>query len=57
MDLMTEAWVNDPLKAVLRRIGGFARAASGTNGFDAEATVIRAILICTQARRPSSPRA
>ena len=26
MDFMTEAWVDDPLKVVLRRIPGFARA-------------------------------
>jgi hypothetical protein len=32
MDFIIEAWVNDPLKAVLRRIGGFARAASGPTG-------------------------
>ena len=25
VDFMTEAWVNDPLKAVLRRIAGFTR--------------------------------
>jgi len=25
IDFMTEAWVNDPLKAVLRRIPGFTR--------------------------------
>jgi hypothetical protein len=28
MDFMTSAWVDDPLKVVLRRIPGFARAPS-----------------------------
>jgi hypothetical protein len=28
VDFMTEAWVNDPLKVVLRRIAGFSRAAA-----------------------------
>jgi hypothetical protein len=28
VDFMTEAWVNDPLKVVLRRISGFARSAA-----------------------------
>jgi hypothetical protein len=29
-DFMTEAWVNDPLKLVLRRIAGFSRAGIAT---------------------------
>jgi hypothetical protein len=32
MDFMTEAWVDDPLKVVLRRIPGFARAPSAPAG-------------------------
>jgi hypothetical protein len=32
VDFMTEAWVNDPLKVVLRRIPGFARAAGTAAG-------------------------
>jgi hypothetical protein len=32
IDFMTEAWVNDPLKVVLRRITGFSRAASVPTG-------------------------
>jgi hypothetical protein len=27
VDFMTEAWIDDPLKVVLRRVPGFARAA------------------------------
>jgi hypothetical protein len=30
VDFMTEAWVNDPLKVVLRRIAGFSRPAAAT---------------------------
>jgi len=30
VDFVTEAWVNDPLKVVLRRIAGFSRAAGAT---------------------------
>ncbi len=29
-DFMTEAWVNDPLKRMLRRIAGFSRAGMAT---------------------------
>ncbi len=32
MDFMTAAWVDDPLKVVLRRIPGFARAPSAPAG-------------------------
>ena len=32
VDFMTEAWVDDPLKVVLRRIPGFARAPSAPAG-------------------------
>jgi hypothetical protein len=32
VDFVTEAWVNDPLKVVLRRIAGFARATGGPTG-------------------------
>ena len=35
-DFMTEAWVNDPLKVVLRRIAGFSRPAGAPSGRDAE---------------------
>ena len=36
VDFMTEAWVNDPLKVVLRRIAGFSRPAGCPSGRDAE---------------------
>jgi len=32
LDFMTEAWVDDPLKVVLRRITGFSRAATAPTG-------------------------
>jgi hypothetical protein len=32
VDFLTEAWVEDPLKVVLRRITGFSRAAAVPTG-------------------------
>src|ERR1700682_892845 len=31
-DFMTESWVNDPLRVVLRRINGFPRTGSAATG-------------------------
>jgi hypothetical protein len=31
-DFMTEAWVNDPLRVVLRRINGFSRTSGVPTG-------------------------